>query len=510
VISLDATNCRTGDTIEKTQVQAPRKDDVLRALGEAAGQLRRNLGESLASIGKYDAPIQDATTASLDALKSYSVGLATRRRQGDAASMPFLRKAIEQDPDFALAHARLSTVYGNLNEGSAAREQITKAFALRDRVSEPERLYIEARYATIVEGSVQKAIEAYSVWTQTYPNDFVPHSNLAGAYEQRGDHERAIDEYKTAIRLAPDEPLPYANLAGLYESQHRPDEARRTIEEAIARGLDSIGFRGELYSLAFFRGDEAEMARQVAAAQRLAESFRMLGTQAYAAMYQGRLARARELCEQFTTEATSRTGLNGAAANLWSNLAQGAAIFGDAATTRASIRRAFELERNLGTLLNSAYALVVLRDTAEAQRLAAEAATLPGAGTPDAQTGFKLIAALVKERHGDRAAADALPPPRSDEDISGLFAAGVANLDAGNADVAAQRFETILKRAPREFNVLRPVTPLYYARALAKLGRADESRKAYDEFFDAFKHADPTLPIVVAARAESARLKTGS
>src|SRR5262249_4043940 len=161
VISVDATNCRSGDTIEKTQVQAARKDDVLASLGAAAGRLRRNLGESLQSIGKYDAPIQDATTASLDALKSYSVGMATRRRQGDAASMPFFRKAIEQDPNFALAHARLSTVYGNLGEQLASRDEITKAYGMRDRVSEPERLYIIARYASTVEGSTQKAIEAY-------------------------------------------------------------------------------------------------------------------------------------------------------------------------------------------------------------------------------------------------------------------------------------------------------------------------------------------------------------
>ena len=161
MISLDATNCRTGDTIEKTQVQAARKDDVLKSIGEAAGQLRRNLEESLASIGKYDAPIQDATTASLDALKSYSVGMTSRRREGDAAALPFFRKAIEQDPNFALAHARLSTVYGNLGEQPASRQEITKAYALRDRVSEPERLYITARYATTVEGSTQKTIETY-------------------------------------------------------------------------------------------------------------------------------------------------------------------------------------------------------------------------------------------------------------------------------------------------------------------------------------------------------------
>jgi len=169
VISLDVSNCRSGDTLEKSQVQASGKDDVLKALGSAVDQLRRGLGESLASIEKYDAPIQGATTGSLDALKSYSLGMSTRRRQGDAASLPFFEKAVEQDPDFALAHARLGTVYANMGEQVLSRSHTSKAYELKDRVSEPERLYITARYFTTVEVSMPKAIDAYEVWIQTYP-----------------------------------------------------------------------------------------------------------------------------------------------------------------------------------------------------------------------------------------------------------------------------------------------------------------------------------------------------
>ena len=298
VISLDATNCRTGDTIEKQQVQAAGKDDVLRALGSAAEQLRRGLGESLASIEKYDAPVQGATTGSLDALKAYSQGMATRRRQGDAGSVPFFRQAVELDPDFALAHARLSTVYSNMGEGARGREHITKAYALKDRVSEPERLYIQARYYQMVEGVLQKTIETYQVWIQTYPKDFVPHSNLASLYAGRREFDKAIEEYRTAISLSPDEPLPYANLAGLYQTMNKPDEARRLLEEAIARGLDSTGFRTELYELAHQRNDDAEMARQVEAARRFPEGPpRILATQISIALSQGQLARAQELTD---------------------------------------------------------------------------------------------------------------------------------------------------------------------------------------------------------------------
>jgi Flp pilus assembly protein TadD len=436
--------------------------------------------------------------------------MATRRREGDAASMPFFRKAIEQDPNFALAHARLSTVYGNLGESSVARDEIGKAYALRDRVSEPERLYISARYATIVEGSTQKTIETYLVWTQTYPNDFVPHSNLAGAYEQRGDHEKAIEEYRTAIRLAPDEPLPYGNLSGIYSALGRADESRRTIEQAIGRGLDSIGFRSGLYVLAFFRHDEPEMARQLAAAQRLTEGFRMLSTQAFTAIYEGRLARSRELCEQFTSEARSRTGLDGAAAGLWSNLAQGAATFGDAAAVRAAARRSLDLERSVETLLGNAYALVVVRDVAQTQQLMAEAAKLPGADTPDAQTGFALIATLVKWRQGDRTALETLPPPKNNTDFGAIFLTGVLNLEMGSAEVAADRFKQIIDRGALRLTTLRTVAPVFYGRALAKLGKTDDGRKAYDQFFTELKDADPALPILLAAKAEYARLKSGS
>jgi Flp pilus assembly protein TadD/predicted Ser/Thr protein kinase len=275
VISLDASNCLTGDTIEKRQVQAENQESVLKALGTAAEELRRGLGESLASIGQYDAPVRDATTGSLEALKSYSTGMATRRREGDQAALPLLRKAVEQDPEFALAHARLSTVLSNLGEDAASREHITKAFALKDRVSEPERLYITARYYSIAEPSVQKTIETYQIWNQTYPNDFVPHSNLASAYEQRGEHDKAIEEFRAAIALAPDELVPRGNLASAYLNLGKVEDSRKTLEDSVAHGVDGVGIRSQLYVLAFLRHDDAGMARQLEASRRFADGYRM-------------------------------------------------------------------------------------------------------------------------------------------------------------------------------------------------------------------------------------------
>jgi tetratricopeptide (TPR) repeat protein len=507
VISLDASNCRTGDTIEKRQVQAASKDEVLKALGSAAEQLRRGLGESLASIEKYDAPIQGATTASLDALKAYSQGMVMRRRQSDADSMPFFRKAIDVDPEFALAHARLSTVYGNMGEDKLSREHITKAYGLRDRVSEPERLYILARYYTLVEGSVQKAIDTYQVWIQTYPKDFVPHANVAGMYADRNQDDRAIAEYRTAISLAPDEPLPYSNLAGLYRKLDRHDDARRLLEDAIARGVDSAGFRTELFTIAALNDDEAEMTRQVEAARRFSDGpARMQMTQLSLALYRGQLTRAKEAAAQYGEEA-ARLKLKGSAAAVWSDVAQSAAVFGDVVSTRAAVRSSLELDRNLKSLLNGAIAFAVCGDEPAARKMLDEAATMPGAASEDAQFTFKLTDALIRWRQGDKSAGETLPLPSDGSNTGAAFMKGVIDLHDGRPEAAAERFKPIADGKLGALNPLRPIAWLYYGRAMAKVAKPDEARQAYDTFFEQMKRADAELPILVAAKTEYAQLQ---
>jgi eukaryotic-like serine/threonine-protein kinase len=505
VISLDATNCRTGDTINKAQTQADTKDDVLKALGQAAAQLRRGLGESLASIGKYDAPIQDATTSSLDALKSYTLGMTTRRRLGDAASLPFFKTAIEQDANFAIAQARLSTVYSNLGDDAAAKEHILKAYDLKDRVSEPERLYITARYYTVAEDSDQKTIDTYQVWIQTYPKDYAPRVNLATAFQRRHEYEKAIDELRAAIALAPDQPLPYTNLADLYMIRGKLPDAKQTVEQAIGRGLDAYGFRSELYMLAYLAHDEKEMARQSEAARRFPEGFRLLTTQASIALYEGRLARAQELTTQFADD-VSKVGFKGSAAPVWAQFAQSAALFGDVPVARAAVHRALDLEPTSDTLLNCAFALVLLGDGPGAQKLTSQAARSPGGTGESARTGFDLMNALVRLRRGDSTAFSALPAPKADADNGIVFATGVAHFESGDLPTAAARFKQLIDRREVSTSPLTPLSHLYYARALARLGQIDESRKEFDRFFALWKDADPNLPVLIAAKQESAKL----
>jgi tetratricopeptide (TPR) repeat protein len=506
VISLDASNCRTGDVIEKQQVQAETTEAVLKALGSAAERLRRGLGESLASIGKYDAPVRDATTGSLEALKSYSTGTATRRREGDEASLPFFRKAVEQDPEFALAHARLSTVYSNLGEEIRAREHISKAFALKDRVSEPERLYITARYYTTAEPSPQKTIEAYQIWNQTYPNDYVPHANLGSAYQSRGEFDKAVEEFRAAIALAPNEPLPRANLAGVYLNLGKLDESRRTLEDAIANGLDAANIRSQSYVLAYFRHDDADMARQLEASRRFPDAYRLLGAQLGVAVDKGELKRAIELAERYQSESTSTTGLTGAAAGQWFNVGQAAAGMGDAVAARAAVGKALTLDRSAPTLLNAAFALAVIGDAAETEKLVAEAKRLPGARSDDAQTGFRAIDSLLKMRRHDRAALEILPQPKDDNDTGLQFVVGVVNMAFGNDEVAANQFKRIVDRPRPSLSPLTVEANLFYGRALVKMGKTDEARKAYERFIQQWKGADASLPVLAAARQEYAAL----
>jgi len=506
VISLDASNCRTGDTLEKSQVQAAGKDDVLKALGRAAEQLRQRLGESLASIEKYDAPIQDATTPSLEALNSYTMGMSTRRRQGDLASVPFFAKAIEQDANFALAHARLSTVYSNLGEHEQSARHIKRAYELRDRVSEPERLYITARYYTTVERSLQKTVDTYQVWIQTYPKDYVPRANIAVAYTERGEFDKAAEELRAAISLAPDEPLPYVNLAGCYVALNRLDDARQALEQAIARGVDSSGLRSELMNVAFLRHDTGEMERQVAAARKLPEPYRIIPAQIGIALYQGRLARAVSLANDYTEQSSARSGLKGAAANTWSELSQSAAGFGDAAATHAAVRRALELDRNVAVLITTAGALAIIGDDAEAEKIVDEVRRRPEGAVEEVRNNLTIVDAMVRIHRGDKSAVDDLPMPKDETEIGSRFVLGYANYEIGRYDAARERLRQVVERPWPTTSTLVPLSYLYYGRTLGKLGKFDESRKAYEKLFELWKSADPTLPVLGVARGEYARL----
>ena len=233
LLTLGAEDCVNGETLAEEAVTAPGKDAVLASLGQAATAFREKLGESLSSLQQYDQNIEQATTKSLEALKAYSQGMTTRRTQGDFDSLPFFRRAVELDPEFALAHARLGTVLSNLGQTDEARAAARRAFELRDKASERERLYIDARYYTTEVRNPDKAIESYRLLLATYPDDYAAHVNVGTLYRNKGEAERALYHLEEAVRLASMQPLAHLNLAGVYADAGRFDDARRSYEEVL-------------------------------------------------------------------------------------------------------------------------------------------------------------------------------------------------------------------------------------------------------------------------------------
>ncbi len=265
-IALDAINCATGDSVAREQVEAESKERVLAALGTSATKLREKLGESLSSITKYDAPIQQATTASLEALKTFSMADVKRNRGDELAAIPLYERAIELDPNFALAHARLGVIFNNVGEAPRAERYLTQAFELRNRVSERERLYLTAHYYTDVVRDLDKGAQAYEVFKQTYPMDSVPWNNLAVQYDSLGQFDKALENAREAVRLNPHQIFGYLQLGDAYRGLGRADEASATYQEIQRLNLTGGGlFHLFLYEMALAKGDIKGMQHELEA-----------------------------------------------------------------------------------------------------------------------------------------------------------------------------------------------------------------------------------------------------
>ena len=262
MIGIEAQNCASGDALAREQATAAGKEQVIAALGQAASNLRSELGESLSSVQKFDVPLWEATTNSLDALRAYSLGMETLREKGDAEAIPFFKRAIELDPNFALAYDWLGIRYSNLNQPSLAAGSLKKAFDLRDRVTEREKLHITSVYYMGITGEQEKARQVLEISTKVYPLDVPAYVNLGSVYMTLGQYQEAAAATREALRLNPNVNLIYGNLAEIYLAMNRFDEARTATEEALARKLDAIPLHLNAYALAYFQGDAAAMKHQ--------------------------------------------------------------------------------------------------------------------------------------------------------------------------------------------------------------------------------------------------------
>ena len=292
VVGVDAVNCLTGDNLAREQVSVDKKEQVLGAVGKVASSLRSKLGESLASLQKFDAPVEEATTSSLEALKYFSLGEVERDKGSEQTSVPFYKHALELDPNFAVAYARLGQAYNNMGETVLGIENTRKAFERRDRCSELEKLYIETHYYNIVTGEVDKELEAYELWRRTYPNDSIPPNNLAVSHAVVGKWEQSLEEAQETKRLDPNSAFSYNVVAGAYLGLNRLAECKAMRLQEVAQKVDNAADHGNLYMFAFLDGDAAGMQHEVDWAKGRQDEYMVMETVADVAASSGKMVAA--------------------------------------------------------------------------------------------------------------------------------------------------------------------------------------------------------------------------
>jgi eukaryotic-like serine/threonine-protein kinase len=512
---LEATNCSTGDLLARAGAEAVGKSGVLKALDTTAADIRRKLGESLMSIEKNDVPIEQATTTSLEGLKAFSLGQAARNRGTEPQSIPYFQHAIELDPNFAMAYAVLGQVYANIGEDVLSVEYTQKAFDRRDRASERENLYISSHYYENVRHDLDRTIQIYELWRQTYPRDEVPAINLGDLHVLLGQPDKAISELTAARRLDPDSAFVYGNLLFAYLDVNRLDEAKSTYEQARARGLDSPDLHECRYLIAFLEGDAATMKQQVAWASDKPADHDLLAMNAFFAAYSGRLRAAEELFRQ-AEDSAQRSGRKESAAEVQAFAALVEAEFGRADEARQLAKASLSGNKGIEGQTIAALALARSGETSAAEAIAADLAQRFPSDTLLNAVDLPAIRAAEELDRGNGSEAvrklqAALPfDLGKGTRMTGLYAPylrGVAYLRVGDGKAAEAEFRKLIDH--RGLAAGRPHTALALlglARARALTGNSSGSRMAYQDFLALWKDADPSIPVLQRARAEYARL----
>jgi serine/threonine protein kinase/tetratricopeptide (TPR) repeat protein len=520
VIGLKAVSCNTGDMLAQAQEQAAGKEAVLKALDAAAVSLRSKLGESLSSVQKYATPLEEATTPSLEALKAYSLGRKTGYAKGGTAALPFFKRAVELDPNFAGAYAAMSVVYANLNELGRAAENARKAYELRGKVSERERFSIEANYYRNATGELEKAAQTYELWQQTYPRDFAPYGNLEIIYARLGSYEKALEEAREAMRLNPNHGASYNNLGIAYATLNRLDEAEVVFKQAEERKLEGDeALLGSRYQLAFLKGDAAQMAQLVSAAMGKpgTEQF-LLASQADTEAWHGKLKNAHELTRR-AMDSAQHNDAKEAAATYQAAAALREVESGNREQARADADAAVKLAPNRDVRAMAALALARAGDTAGAEKLAAELDKTFPLDTMIQRYRLPTIrAAVALERKDPNRAVELLKAASAIElgdagTLLPVYLRGEAYLMLHDGNAAAAEYQKFIDHYGIVAN--------FPWGALARLGLArsyaldaakdpaarDKARAAYQDFLTLWKDADPDTPILKEAKAEYAKLR---
>jgi tetratricopeptide (TPR) repeat protein len=418
----------------------------LQALGTAAKEIRGPLGESVSSIEKFNAPVDQATTSSLEALRAYSMGDEKRSREGDLEAIPFYKRAVELDPNFAMAYARLGAIYGNLLEDALAEENAQKAFDLRDRTSEAEKFYITAHYYSNVTGDLPKAVENYELWIQTYPRDWSPQINLAADYSNLGEPEKAVPYALEALRLRPDDRLPYQDLMYIYMSLNRLEEAKAIYKQAVEKKLDGSAFHQARFSIAYLEGDAPEMERQAAWGVGKPQEYAFIMAKAEIAATHGRLKEARALYQQ-AFDSAKKNNLSSGAAMAAGSRGGMEYWFGDAAAARSWTTQSLDLYQDRECWPASILALA--GDNTRPEKIIAERTAKNPNDTYLQQIAIPQVrAALAIKRGNPAAAVEALKPAATFEraDPGTPFYRGMAYLAMKSGTEAASQFREITNR----------------------------------------------------------------
>jgi len=521
VVGLKAVNCQSGEVLAQQQITAPAKEKVLDALGHIASQLRGELGESLATVQKFDIPLEQATTSSLEALRQYTAGLRVENQQGDVAAIPFFKRAVELDPNFAQGYVSLATSYSNLVEYGLASENMQKAYELRDRATELERYSVSANYYEDVTGELDKVNAVLEGWAHDYPRDVHPLVALALNHNLIGQYDQAVGKLHEGLRIDPDHSSFYLNLIANYAALNRVQDATVTYNAALARKLDHPLLHVNRYGVAFLQGDSAEMQRQLAGITGKSglEDF-LLSIQSDTEAYAGHFHSARELSRQ-AADSASRNDKKETAAEWLLNAALREAEIGNRQQARAQTSSAMSLFSSRDIRVLSALALARSGDAARAQNMADELSRSAPANTLLNCYWLPTIRASMElsRHHPDNAlrllqAASPceLGEPNPQVQIGGTlypgYVRGQADLENGDAQQAVAEFQKLIDhRGVVQNFVLGALVHLQLGRAYLATGNAANARVQYQDFLTLWKDADPDIPILKEAKVEYARLQ---
>jgi DNA-binding winged helix-turn-helix (wHTH) protein len=523
VLGLRAKDCRSGDVLAEEQVQADRKEDLLNALDQIASKFRTRVGESLTTVQKYDTPLAEATTPSLEALKAYSAGLKIVSTQSSAAALPLFKHAISLDPNFAMAYALQGQAYGEIGESDLSAESMSKAHQLQDRASDREKFYITASYDFRVTGNLEKVEQTCVAWAQAYPRDHNPPGILGGVvYPAFGKYERVVEESSKAVQLDPDFALGYSNLAFGYVYLDRLEQAEKTLQLASARKLEATDALVLPYDIAFLKGDQAGMEREAAGTQAKSESeAQSWYYQAFAMAYSGHLRQARTMAARATDMAQQADQPERAA--LWgTGAALLEAFFADPSNARKKAKAGLDLSRDREVEYGAALALALTGDIAQTQTLANDLQKRFGEDTSVKFSYLPTLRALLALNNGEPSKAvevlqiaapyDLGAPRSSYHAIFGplypIYFRGQAFLAAHQGAQAAAEFQKILDH--RGIVVSDPIgalARLQLGRAFVLSGDRTRAKTAYRDFLILWKDADPDIPVLRQAKQEYARLQ---